>query len=86
MTNAATKREYTTSAVPTAVGERPRSSTMGPIETGMALTLKAIWICASRMMTMGSQEALGAVSGRDDGIVLLAISDDLFCRSLPLRA
>ena len=26
---------------------------------------------------MGSQEALGAVPGRDDGTVLLAIADDL---------
>jgi hypothetical protein len=42
MTNAATKSEYTTSAVPMAVGGAFRSSETGPIDTGNALMLKPI--------------------------------------------
>jgi hypothetical protein len=42
MTNAATKSEYTTSAVPMAVGGTFRSSETGPIDTGNALMLKPI--------------------------------------------
>src|SRR5262245_2299941 len=46
-----------TRAVPTDVAGALRSSAIPPMETGRALTLNAIWICASMMIIMGSQEA-----------------------------
>ena len=48
-------------------------SVIGPMETGNALTLKAIWICAIKMMSRASHDALGAASATIDGTPFVAI-------------
>ena len=50
----------------TLLGEVSKSSTIPPIDTGSALTLKPIWICASAMTIMGSQEALLTEGNSDE--------------------
>jgi hypothetical protein len=70
MTNAATKSEYMTSAVPMAVGGAFRSAETGPIDTGKALMLKFIWSWARTMMINGSQETAAWAAPSDVAAVV----------------
>src|SRR5262245_29773705 len=62
MMNPETPSEYNTTAVPTVVGGVLKLSTMPPIDTGMAATLKDISIWPMAMTIMGTHESRTSAS------------------------
>src|SRR5262249_26402883 len=73
MMNPETPSEYSTIAVPTVVGGVLKLSTIPPIDTGMAATLKDINIWPIAMTIMGTHEARTSASGVVVGTVSVAM-------------
>src|SRR5262245_16601901 len=75
MMNPETPSEYNTTAVPTVVGGVLKLSTIPPMDTGMAATLKDISIWPMAMTIIGSHESLTSVSvlaGEMDAVVMVS--------------
>ena len=62
MMNPETPSEYSTTAVPTVVGGVLKLSTIPPMDTGMAETLKDISIWPMAMTIIGTHESRGSAA------------------------
>src|SRR5262245_30541436 len=72
-----------TSAVAMLVAGVLRSSTIGPISTGSALTLKDIWICARTMTIKASHGALSESCALGVSTGSVSVVNELPFRAVP---